>query len=81
MLWGQLGNENILFRDLLAWRGLLEPQPHADIPGRTVPFVSNNGLYDVTMVWAESVKQPSDMTLHFPGANAPANVCATSRPA
>ncbi len=74
MLWGQWGNENILFRDLLAWRGLLEPQPHADIPGRTVPFVSNNGLYDVTMVWAESVKKPSDMTLHFPGANAPATL-------
>lgn len=72
MLWGQWGNENILFRDLLAWRGLLEPQPHADIPGRTVPFVSNNGLYDVTMVWGDGVKQPADMTLHFPGANGPA---------
>ena len=79
MLWGQWGNENILFRDLLAWRGLLEPQPHADIPGRTVPFVSNNGLYDVTMVWAESVKQPSDMTLHFPGASGPAVPAGRSR--
>ena len=71
MLWGQFGNENVLFRDLLAWRGLLEPSPHADIPGRTVPFVSNNGLYDVTMVWGEGVKQPTNMTLHFPGSNAP----------
>lgn len=71
LLWGQFGNENLLFRELLAWRGLLEPNPHADIPGRTVPFVSNNGLYNVTVVWGEGVKQPSDMTLHFPGANAP----------
>ncbi|MGI4789476.1 MAG: beta-galactosidase [Janthinobacterium lividum] len=72
MLWSQFNNENTLFRDLLSWRGLLEPNPHADIPGRTVPFVSNNGLYDVTVVWGENVKQPSKMTLSFPGRKAPA---------
>lgn len=73
MLWGQFGNENILLRELLAWRGLLEPNPQATL-GRTVPFVSNNGLYDVTVVWGDGVKQPSDMTLHFPGTAVPTSM-------
>jgi hypothetical protein len=33
-------------------------------------FVSNNGLYDVYVVWAEQIKEPGAVTLTIPGTQA-----------
>ncbi|MCY2995975.1 MAG: beta-galactosidase [Planctomycetota bacterium] len=53
--------------ELLTWCGLdVPPAPVA--PGcRTARWVSNNGLYDVTIVSAAFVKEPTAVTLTIPG--------------
>ncbi|MFA6292358.1 MAG: beta-galactosidase [Victivallales bacterium] len=53
--------------ELFKWCGVnVSPAPVAQ-DCRTARFVSNNGLYDVYVVWAEKIKEPGTITLTVPG--------------
>lgn len=68
------------WEELLKWCGVPAPTPPTAPGCRVTPFVSNNGLYDVYVVWAQDqestkghgtfIKEPCTVTLTIPGTRA-----------
>ena len=58
------------YSELLQWRGIVDDNPKAQ-DCRVTPYVSNNGLYHVYTLWADRLQAPRDVTLVFPGTDAP----------
>ena len=56
------------WQELLKWCGVIMPEAPTAPGCRVSHFVSNNGLYDVYLMWAEQVKQPGSVTLTIPGS-------------
>lgn len=53
--------------ELLKWCDVTMPAAPAAPGCRVARFVSNNGLYDVYVLWAEQIKSPGVVTLTVPG--------------
>jgi hypothetical protein len=53
--------------ELLAWCGIEIPAAPSAPGCRTAHWVSNNGLYDVYVVFAQNVKQPKSVAFSIPG--------------
>ena len=63
-----MANPAVGWPELLKWCGITMPDPPAAPGCRVVHFVSNNGLYDVYILWAEHITDPTTVTLTMPGA-------------
>jgi len=63
-----MANPSVGWPELLKWCGVTMPDPPTAPGCRVVHFVSNNGLYDIYLVWAEHITDPTTVTLTVPGA-------------
>jgi len=73
LLWGGGDATNLVLNEIVKWQH--KGVEHASARRcRVVPFESNNGLYDVYMVWATGLDEPRQLPLHISGANAPSTV-------
>lgn len=64
---GPNGSAAVILPDLLSWCGVKVGLPTAE-GCRVASYVSNSGLYDVTVLWGEGVKTQTTTSLHAPDA-------------